>query len=383
MADCRNRYDLQGSADVDAMSVSVVVAAHNAADTIAETLMSALRQTHPTFEILVVDDASQDATAEVVQACAARDPRVRLIRLSQNRGVAGARNAGIREAKGDYVAPLDADDLWRPEKLSRQLQRFQTAPARTGVVYSWWHYVDVMGDLMPGRYGACTYEGDVYARLLMANFVGPSSVPLVRRELLHAAGLYDERLSTHEDKALHLALAEICDFAVVPECLVGYRSRPGSLSHKLGQLEACDSIVHAHARAGHSELPEWLFRRAVANFLWWVAFRHLHEGRKKEAMATAARVFLTDPGFALRPTALGAVAATGRAVLGRRKEKARRVTRPFLGGDAPVLQPSLPEGFYDRWRDRDLEGLRIQRPALDPNPRAPAEPGGGFTAAPA
>jgi glycosyltransferase involved in cell wall biosynthesis len=247
MPDNRNSYDLQGSADVDAMTVSVVVAAHNAADTIAETLMSALHQTHPTFEILVVDDASKDATAEIVQAVAARDPRVRLIRLEQNRGVSGARNAGIREARGDYVAPLDADDLWRPEKLSRQLQRFQTAGPRTGLVYSWWHYVDVMGDLMPGRYGAFSYEGDVYARLLMANFVGPSSVPLIRRGLLHEAGLYNERLSTHEDKALHLALAEICDFAVVPECLVGYRARPGSLSHKLGQLEACDSIVHAHA----------------------------------------------------------------------------------------------------------------------------------------
>jgi hypothetical protein len=129
-------------------------------------------------------------------------------------------------------------------------------------------------------------------------------------------------------------------------------------------------------------MPEWLFRRAVANFLWWVAFRHLHEGRKKDAVNTAARVFLTDPGFALRPTALGAVAATGRALLGKRKEKARPVTRPFLGGDAPAVQPSQPEGFYDRWRDRDLDLLRIQRPALDPKPRASAD-AGDFTAAPA
>lgn len=103
-------------------TVSVVIPSYNAASYIAATLESVLAQTYGSFEILVVDDRSKDDTGGVVEAIATRDPRVRLIRLERNfGGPAGPRNVGVGQAVGEWVAFLDADDIWHPDKLRLQL----------------------------------------------------------------------------------------------------------------------------------------------------------------------------------------------------------------------------------------------------------------------
>src|SRR4051812_12704913 len=99
---------------------SVIIPIYNAEQYIAETLLSALAQTHRNIEIIVVDDGSTDGSAAVVKLIAASDARVRLI-SQPNRGVAHARNCAIAEAQGEFIAPLDADDLWHPKKIERQI----------------------------------------------------------------------------------------------------------------------------------------------------------------------------------------------------------------------------------------------------------------------
>lgn len=101
--------------------VSVITAAYNAEGFIAETIASVQAQSLDDWEMLIADDASSDRTAEIVSAIAARDPRVRLIRLRENGGVARARNAALAQARGRYIAFLDSDDLWLPQKLERQI----------------------------------------------------------------------------------------------------------------------------------------------------------------------------------------------------------------------------------------------------------------------
>jgi glycosyltransferase involved in cell wall biosynthesis len=353
---------------MDAPVVSVVISAYQAESFLARTLDSALAQTVRDIEVIAVDNGSADGTSAVIAAAAARDPRVRPLRLELNRGPSGGRNAGLKVARGEFVAPLDADDLWRPDKLEQQLRRFAAAGPQVGVVYSWWTYVDEAGCILPGRGGSPCHEGDVYARLLMASFVGPSSVPLVRRPLLEQVGGYDEALLAHEDKALYLALAERCDFAVMPQCLVGYTARPGSLSHDLDALERCDRAVHAEARRRHPELPDWLFNQADANFTWWRAFRHLRAGERGKAVAAGLRVLALDPGFMLRSTALNIPRSVIARLTGRRRA-AGPPGPPFLAGPTPRLELVPDANAFDRWRDARLGRLRIARnPMPQPAP---------------
>ena len=123
---------------MNAKLISVVIPNYNGERFIERTLKSVLDQTYQRFEIIVVDDASSDSSPSIVQAFAARDPRIRLIRLAKNGGVSNARNTGIREAKGDYIALLDNDDLWTPDKLERQMKLAGEAE----IVYCSYDFVD-------------------------------------------------------------------------------------------------------------------------------------------------------------------------------------------------------------------------------------------------
>ena len=105
--------------------VSIITPAYNAAAYIAETIESVFAQTYTNWEMLIVNDCSKDNTAEIVQSYAAKDKRIKLINLKQNSGSAIARNAAIQNAKGRYIAFLDSDDLWKKEKLQKQIQFMQ------------------------------------------------------------------------------------------------------------------------------------------------------------------------------------------------------------------------------------------------------------------
>ncbi len=118
--------------------VTVVVPAFNVSKYIAASLRSILAQTFTDFEVIVVNDGSTDDTAKIVAAF--RDPRIQLL-TQKNRGLAGARNSGIRLAKGEYIAFLDSDDLWLPEKLDRHVRHLDSKP-RVGVSYSGSSFID-------------------------------------------------------------------------------------------------------------------------------------------------------------------------------------------------------------------------------------------------
>ena len=137
--------------------VSVIVPAYNAASTVQETLRSVLAQTFSRIEVIVVDDGSTDDTATVVAEIADQDARVRLERQPQY-GVATARNHAIQCASGEFIAPMDADDLWHPTKLERQLERFKGGEPDLGLVYSWFRYMDTDG-LVQGDGPRPTFEG--------------------------------------------------------------------------------------------------------------------------------------------------------------------------------------------------------------------------------
>ncbi len=221
--------------------VSIIIPAYNAMQYLPETMASVMKQTYRDFEIVLVNDGSSDHIREWVQT----QNISQLSFISQeNRGLSGARNTGIRAAKGIYLALLDADDLWEPTKLEKQVQVLDL-DQEAALVYTWMALIDEQGALT-GRYYKRREEGDVWKLMLTSNLVGCGSVPLIRRTCLDQVGYFDENLKSFaEDWDLWLRMARQCSFRVVAEALVYYRQRGDSASKDWVAMERSFQIVFA------------------------------------------------------------------------------------------------------------------------------------------
>lgn len=204
--------------------VSVIIPSFNAERFIEEAIESVLSQTFQDFEILVIDDGSTDSTQETVFNIP--DSRIRYI-YKKNGGASSARNLGIKNAIGKYIAFLDYDDLWMPEKLQLQLNKFYQEP-ELGLVYCWVESINIDGKT---RFIAKPHnEGWVYNDLFLDNFLHNGSVPLIKRECFFKTGTFDESLSNAQDWQMWFNIAKYYKFGVVKEILVKYRVRNDSLS---------------------------------------------------------------------------------------------------------------------------------------------------------
>jgi glycosyltransferase involved in cell wall biosynthesis len=214
--------------------VSVVVPAFNASRTIDETLRSIRSQTHRELEIIVVDDGSTDNTGAIAARHAAVDDRIKVL-AQQNQGVAAARNHGWRQARSDVIAFADADDLWAPTKIERQLEVLDAGGDRIGLVYCWSVTIGMDSEILWTSTEREAYEGDVFERMLIGNFIGNGSAALIRRQPLIDVGGFDSGLRAAdaegcEDLLLYAKVAARYHFALVPEDLVGYRRTEGAMS---------------------------------------------------------------------------------------------------------------------------------------------------------
>jgi glycosyltransferase involved in cell wall biosynthesis len=246
--------------------VSVIIPAHNAENTILETIISLQKQTLQDIEILVIDDGSKDKTVEVVQQVT--DPRVQIF-IYPNGGVSVARNRGIEQAKGEFIAFIDSDDLWTEDKLELQLAALEQHP-EAGAVYSWTvNMMDNGGPLSFVQGGESTAEGNIYSELLLGNLIGSGSNVLVRREVIDVVGGYesDIRLS---DWIFCLRVAAKFNFVVVPKPQVLYRKIAGSLSSRVESSEK--QGLRALERAYQMAPPEFQY---LKNQSLAFLYRHL------------------------------------------------------------------------------------------------------------
>ncbi|CAN5792001.1 hypothetical protein BH09VER1_BH09VER1_19090 [soil metagenome] len=162
--------------------VSVIIPTFNAERFLAAALDSALGQACHNMDVIVVDDESADGTFSLAASFAARDKRVRVV-SQRNAGVGAARNRGIAESRGEFIAPLDADDFWYPDKLTKQIQVLIDRGERWGMSYCWLKSVDAMGNVTePVTHWPV--EGDVFEALIYRNIIGNASVPLFRATAL-------------------------------------------------------------------------------------------------------------------------------------------------------------------------------------------------------
>ena len=266
--------------------VSVVIAAFNAEKYIKPTCLSVLRQTYTAIEIIVVDDGSTDGTAAIVEALAQSDPRIRLIR-QPNLGTAAARNRAIAAATGEFIAPLDADDLWHPKKIERQVRRLEASGPGTGMVYCWWAWIDASGTVLD-RSPRWMVEGRVSSKLVEVNFAGSTSVPLYRRSCIEALHGYsgafkDEGCPGCEDWDLALRVAEQYAVAVVPAVLVGYRRRPNSMSAQYHTMWRSHGRAVTEISDRQPAVEPYVFRRSSEQFALYLAGVALWSGNLLQA----------------------------------------------------------------------------------------------------
>lgn len=205
--------------------VSVIVPSYNMARFLPQSVASALAQTYTNVEVLIVDDGSTDNTTEVVQQWAG-NPRVRVHR-QVNGGLSHARNQGIAHTRGAFIALLDADDVWAPDKLARQMPLFRAQP-EIGVVYSSYQRMDLQGEPVHTGFTAM-HRGWVSGPLLIENFLPASSV-VARRECFERYGGFDVALRTGEDYDMWLRLSAHYPFDFVPEATIRYRVWGGQMS---------------------------------------------------------------------------------------------------------------------------------------------------------
>ena len=223
--------------------ISVIIPAHNVERFIGQTLRSVLNQSHDALEVVVVDDGSNDGTAAIVTSVAERDPRVRLIR-THNVGVSGARNLAISASRGEFIAPIDADDIWRQDKLARQLAVMHASGPEVGVVYCWSAGIDEHNRIILPTWNNSVAVGNVLRDIVVSGIAGNGSTPLIRRKYIEAVGGYDAELMLCEDWKFYTALAGVCEFAVVPEYLTGYRLHMESASLNVLPMEnAIDGVT--------------------------------------------------------------------------------------------------------------------------------------------
>lgn len=206
--------------------VSVIVPTYNYAHFLSDSLGSVLLQTYNSYEIIVVDDGSTDNTKAVLNPFM---QKIKYIHLEQNRGLPTARNIGIQSAHGKYIAFLDADDLWLPEKLQTDMEYFEKFPD-VSMVYSRHTNIDENGVELDVKTKKRLPSGNIFIQLFSEqNFVISSSV-VVRKDVFETVGLFDERLFNCQDWDMWLRIAFYFKAAGINKTLVKYRHNPRSLS---------------------------------------------------------------------------------------------------------------------------------------------------------
>lgn len=246
--------------------VSVVIPSYNRGYCIKACIDSVLAQTLGDFEIIVVDDASSDDT--VAQVAAMADPRIAYVALASNQGGAVARNTGIRRARGEFIAFLDSDDLWLPDKLAKQVDGLRRLGPGCGLSYTWLACVDDDGAetlrIHPD------IDGDCFEQMLVSNFIGSFSNLVVRRDLLVEAGGLDEAFRSCQDWDLFIRLCRHSSVHCQREYLVRYLQ---SVTDKVRISTNPRSVIQGHRRilakfeADYAALPAPVRRRAYGFFM--------------------------------------------------------------------------------------------------------------------
>jgi glycosyltransferase involved in cell wall biosynthesis len=288
--------------------VSVVIPTYRRPDRLERALNSVCLQTYTNWELIVVDDNHPDCedrfmTSELMQSYVS-DGRIRYQKHKWNRGGGAARNTGICEAKGEFVAFLDDDDEWVPEKLERQLRLFKEGCKSLGLVYTGTRVIDVAAGtetiVKP------VLRGDIFPAILARNRIGTTSTIMCRKEALIRAGLFDENFPAAQDYDLYIRIALQYHFDYLPDPLVVRMKHSGERVTNLGNK------LSAH---------DLLYKKYIEFFEANSALHSAFLARQgKVLMQAGNRGAAMDKflfAFRLRPTSFGPLLLASLAAMGR------------------------------------------------------------------
>jgi len=213
--------------------VSVVIPTYNRPNRLQRALNSVENQTYDNINTVVVDDHSDKKIQPIIQDYSS-SCNVQYVRHEENRGANAARNSGIKRAAGDFIAFLDDDDTWEPEKIEKQVNAARESGS--GVVYTGIRHIDADGEVMkeaiPGE------VEDIATKLLYKNVVGSFSTVMVDADAIEAAGLPDESFPIWQDKEWYVRLSQHCSFTSVSELLVNHhRGGESRISEDFDSIE--------------------------------------------------------------------------------------------------------------------------------------------------
>jgi glycosyltransferase involved in cell wall biosynthesis len=242
--------------------VTAVIPAYNCEKYIGGAIESILSQDYEPVEVVVADDGSTDGTRDIVSSFGKRVELVECI----HGGPSAARNAGIAAAKGDLIAFLDADDLWKPGKLSYQVPLFEDP--QVGFVYSNFDYIDAQGKLIRTRLGRW-HKGNIFREIMKYGLAWTGTV-IVRRSVFEHLGGFDESMPVAEDWDMWLRISAYYEADYDIRTLSSYRMHEESL---LGRLDFIDWMVHSlkknfEAHGKHAGISRTEYRRILAHYYY-------------------------------------------------------------------------------------------------------------------
>lgn len=254
-------------------SVSIVIPLYNKEDVIWQTLNSVSHQSYKDWECIVVDDGSSDKSLEVVESFIASHPGNWRIITQANQGQAIARNNGIVNAVGDFLAFLDADDLWPPDKLSSQTAALEKNPGAVAVFSSYAIFGNSKNSLRVVRHAS---SKEMLTRWLdMSGFGGGlESVGLVRRSAVDDIGYFDTSLSTSAGIDFSLRLSKSGEILVLKDIGLFYRLSPGQWHSNLDELKRNTALI----RKRYSDLYKGDLERSHSAYLFWASARKRGRG---------------------------------------------------------------------------------------------------------
>jgi len=257
--------------------VTVIIPSYNAMTYLPETLDSVLQQTFKDFEVLIINDGSTDNILQWADTIT--DSRVRVI-SQVNQRLAAARNTGIREAQGEYLTFLDADDLWEKTKLAKQVHCLDNNPD-VGLVHTWTLLVN--SESKPTGILKSPVEGDVWQQIVQKNTIVVSSV-MVRASCLLDVGVFDQDLHYCEDYDMWIRLATRYQFAVLKEPLTSYRIHSNTLSTHCEAVIKYFRILIERAFASAPVELLYLRNRGYGNQNLYLAWRCLNNKDYQQAI---------------------------------------------------------------------------------------------------